>query len=466
VSAAAWLPLQAARVVCAALALAAVALYATAVPARYAQLLMPCIAGRCAPGQVVMVGASGAYVGALVALDAAFALTYVAIGLLIFWHRSDDWVALFVCVSLVLWGVTFTHSMTALAVANPSWFLPVASTRFLGAALITLFFYVFPDGRFVPGWARWLAVVWIVSQAPAYFWPASTLDFNYWPTWLYYSVSMGFLGVMVGLQVYRYREESSAAQRRQTKWVVYGIGLALAGYLMVLLAGFVTTAQPGTAGYVLYAGALNASLLPIPISIGIAVLRDNLYDIDVLINRSLIYGALTGTVVALYTCCVFAMGWLARGLLGQQDNSLEIVVSTLGVAALVQPLRQRIQRGIDRRFYRRRYNAARALEAFGGATRHEVDLERLGAQLVSVVERTMEPAHVSIVLLGPPRAQTLAQAQPRGTPGRDRAKGALLARSRVKTARNGRRNGAETMDIYTSGESGRKAAGERGEARR
>jgi hypothetical protein len=463
VSAAAWLPLPAARVVCAALALGAVALYATAVPARYVQLLTPCVAGRCAPGQVVIVGGSGAYAGALVALDAAFALTYVALGLLILWHRSEDWVALFISLALVVWGVTFTHSMNALPVANPRWLLPVASMRFLGAALITLFFYVFPDGRFVPAWARWLAVVWIVSQVPAYFWPASALDFNYWPSWLYYGASVWFLGVMVGLQVYRYHEVSSAAQRRQTKWVVYGIGLALATYLVVLLAGFVTPARPGTAGYVLYAGALNASLLPVPISIGIAVLRDNLYDIDVIINRSLIYGALTSTVVSLYTCCVFAIGWLARGLMGQQDGSLEVVLSTLGVAALVQPLRQRIQRGIDRRFYRRRYNAARALEAFGGATRHEVDLERLGAELVSVVDRTMEPAHVSVLLLSPLKAQTLAQAEP---PGRDSASGAPLARSRMETLRNGRRNGAETMDIYTSGESVREAASERGEARR
>lgn len=384
-----------------ALALGTAALYIAAIPARYTQLLTPCAAGTCASGQVAagMPPALGAYAGALVALDVVFALVYIAMALLIFWRRSTDGVALFVSLTLVLWGLTFTGTMNALAEAHRAWFLPVASARFLGAALITVFFYVFPDGRFVPAWARWLAFVWVFSQVPKYFRPDSLLNPEQWPAWLSVCVSAGFLSVMVAVQVYRYRWVSHAPQRRQTKWVVLGVALSLTAYVIVLLLGSVTAPPSGTTAYVLYTGALNATLLLIPASIGIAVLRDRLYDIDFLMNRSLVYGILTGVLIALYTGSVFLLGWLARALTSQQNSSLAIVVSTLGVAAAFQPLRGRIQRGIDRRFFRRRFNAARVLAAFGDVLHREVDMARLTEQLVGVVERTMEPAHISLVLL-------------------------------------------------------------------
>ncbi|HLJ82277.1 MAG TPA: hypothetical protein VKT52_12370 [Ktedonobacterales bacterium] len=399
--------LAAARGVWIVLVLGAAALYVAAVPARYSQLLTPCAAGMCVPGQAVSgtLPTLGSYAGALVALDIVFALAYIAMALLIFWRRSADGAALFVSLTLVLWGLTFTGTMNALPQVHPAWFLPVASARFLGAALITVFFYVFPDGHFVPGWARWLAFVWVFSQLPKYFRPDSFLNPDLWPAWLYVCVSAGFLAVMVAVQVYRYRWVSHAPQRRQTKWVVLGIALSLTAYLVVLLLGYVTAPQPGSTAYVLYTGTLNATLLLIPLSIGIAVLRDRLYDIDFLINRSLVYGILTGVLVALYAGSVFLLGGLARALTGQQNSSLAIVVSTLGVAAVFQPLRGRIHRGIDRRFFRRRFNAARVLAAFSEVLYREVDMARLSEQLVGVVERTMEPAHISLVLL-PPRERS------------------------------------------------------------
>jgi len=403
--------LAAARVAWAALALGAAVLYAAALPARYAQLQTTCAGGACAPGQVaagtlVPFGAhlpTTTYAGALLTLDLIFAAVYIATALVIFWRRSDDRMALFVSLMLVLWGLTFTGTMNALAQVHPLWFVPTASVRFLGAALITVFFYVFPDGRFVPDWARWLAGLWVFSQVPKYFWPAAPLNPDRWPHALTFVVSAGFLAVMIALQVYRYRWASSAPQRRQTKWVVLGIAVSLTAYLIVLLVGYVVNPGPGTAGYVLGAARLNASLLLIPIAIAIAILRDQLYDIDLLINRSLVYGILTGVLAALYAGSIFLFGGFVRTLTHRQDDSLAIVVSTLGVAAVFQPLRRRIQFAIDRRFYRRRYNAARALEAFGAALHSEVEMAELGEQLVAVIERTMEPAHISLVLL-PARA--------------------------------------------------------------
>lgn len=400
--------LAAARLAWVVVTLAASALYIAAIPSRFAQLLAPCAAGACAPGQIVASAppapeaslAPTVYASWLIGLDVAFAAAYVGMAWLIFWRRASDREALFVSLTLAIWGLTFTGVMNSLALRDSAWFLAVASASFLGAALITLFFYTFPDGRFAPRWAGWLALVWVGSQVPKYFLPnLATFNPDRWPQWLNISVSAGFLGVMIALQVYRYRWVSGAAQRRQTKWVALGIGLSLGGYTVVLLAGYFLAPAPGSAGYLLYVAAINACLLLIPISIAIAVARDRLYDIDLLIHRSLVYGSLSAALITFYAASVYLLGWLARALVGLQNSSLAVMLSTLGVVALFQPLRTGIQRAMDRRFYRRRYNASRVLKAFGETLQREVEIARLAERLVDVVARTMEPSHISLMLL-------------------------------------------------------------------
>jgi hypothetical protein len=138
-------------------------------------------------------------------------------------------------------------------------------------------------------------------------------------------------------------------------------------------------------------------MLLIPLSIGVAVLRSRLFDIDVVINRTLVYGPLTAMLVLFYVVGVVSLQYAFRVLTGQ-ESQIAIVASTLAIAALFNPLRKRVQAFVDRHFYRRKYDAAKTLEAFSAKLRDETDLDALNNELVSVVRETMQPAHVSLWL--------------------------------------------------------------------
>jgi hypothetical protein len=145
--------------------------------------------------------------------------------------------------------------------------------------------------------------------------------------------------------------------------------------------------------------AISLALLGLPVFTGVAIVRHRLYDIDLIINRTLVYGALTGALVAVYFGGVAATQTIFRTITGHEEQpQLAIVVSTLVIAALFTPLRRRIQGFIDRRFYRRKYDAQKTLEDFSAKLRDETDLDTLGNDLLSVVRETMQPAHVSMWL--------------------------------------------------------------------
>src|SRR5918998_1680630 len=197
----------------------------------------------------------------------------------------------------------------------------------------------------------------------------------------------------VSLVVVRLRP-ASGVERLQIKWLIYAGAIGFGG--MILRTYFSPVIGESWGQWVGYL-VVAVGVLGSPVAIGIAILRYRLYEIDLIINRTLVYGSLTAMLALLYLGSVTALQYLFSLLTGQ-GNTLAIVASTLAIAALFMPLRRRIQSFIDRRFYRRKYDARKTLEAFGTKLRDQTDLEKLSEDLGEVVDETMQPSHISVIL--------------------------------------------------------------------
>jgi hypothetical protein len=393
------------RAVCVAVALLTVTLFVAGLPLLYdwfRTLYIHDFGGRDAlSAHLAQLGLSvDFFIAYLLLLGIIPAVAYFAVAAIIFWRKSDEPMALFTALLLVLFAATIWGSTKELGEIHPilEWLSRVLEA--LSFALLFLFFYLFPSGRFVPRWTRWLAGVLIAVTVPMVLFPASPLNIERWPILAYVLVLLGWLLAGVCAQVYRYLRVSSPTQRQQTKWVLFGYTAALGGYLgWISFYAILPLARPGSRLVADMIGATVTSglMLIIPLSFGVAILRYRLYDIDVVINRTLVYGSLTATLVALYFGGIVVLQRLFVLLTGEQ-STLAIVASTLLIAALFSPLRRRIQAFIDRRFYRRKYDTRKTLEAFSAKLRNDSDLDVLSDDLVSVVRETMQPAHVSLWL--------------------------------------------------------------------
>jgi hypothetical protein len=219
-----------------------------------------------------------------------------------------------------------------------------------------------------------------------------------------WEVSLGLLPYAVGATLLvslasllvRFRR-SEGMERQQLKWFTYAALLPFAGLALSVLGEWLLPEGTGdfvnSVGWIVF---VAASALGIPIATGFAILRYRLYDIDVVINRTLVYGTLTAALLATYIGSVLVLRLLLSPLTG--DNDLLVAGSTLIVAALFRPARARIQAAVDRRFYRRKYDATQTLNAFSNRLSHEVDLGAVGAELCSVVAHNVQPSHVSLWL--------------------------------------------------------------------
>lgn len=341
-------------------------------------------------------------------------LNCVVIGLinsvagLLLWRRSNDAMALLVAMTLVLLPAFFTPMYMPLTGA---WHALAELINRLGGISFVLLLGLFPSGRFAP----W----WVVLPLLALLLFGSGLGQGA-PTALVLPIALAAMLTIIGAQVYRYRLVSTPVQRQQTKWVVGGLILALlVNQIFWQPEGWVPALQRKDSLFPLLLYPDFALIIAIlAVTFGIAILRYRLYDIDIIIRRTLIYGVVTAILAALYFGIVVSAQLVTQRLTGQATQPPAVIVATtLLIAALFMPVRGRIQMLVDRAFYRRKYNAAATLKTFGASMRMRTDLDALSKQLLDVVDQTMQPEHVHL-WLRTPRPPTTARSADEGIPPR------------------------------------------------
>ena len=344
-------------------------------------------------------------------------LAFSSVGALIASRRPENPIGWLFCSGAFIWGLgelSLEYGVYALITAPGAlpagawvaWF--GAWARGIGGFFMVLFLLLlFPTGRLPT--PRWRVVVWAalgyivlftlvnwltpVSQDFRLSSVRNPLGFdleimNLLGGVLYLSLPLLLLasGAAVIVRFRRSRDD----ERQQIKWFAYAVTIMV--FLFTLGHSLGLTQIVGVAPLV-----FAIPLTGLPVAAGIAILKYRLYDIDLVINRTLVYATLTATLIALYFGGIVLLQWLFVALTGEK-STLAVVASTLLIAALFTPLRRRIQSFIDRRFYRRKYDARKTLEAFSTKLREETDLETLNNELVGVVRETMQPAHVSLWL--------------------------------------------------------------------
>lgn len=379
-------------------------LFVILLPAYFALLQSICTNSACAllqptPQSVQALQQLGLSVASYAVMNLMLICATMAIcllvGVVIFWRKPDDWMALLAAFFMVPFGMLYVTD--ALQASHSTRQVLAIFLNVLGNGVLFLLSSLFPNGRFVPRWSRWLVLGWVL-------WGMVFITLHDLPS-VYLVDRLVWLGLvicLIGAQFYRYRSVSNSIERQQTKWVVFAGTLTALVLVGLTVPGLLIPAfrQPGSLYQVLTGPIYPLGVLVIALSFGIALLRYRLWDIDIIINRTLVYGSLTVTLALVYFGLVIGLQALLRGLISQ-DNSVAIVISTLAIAALFQPLRRRIQASIDRRFYRRKYDAARTVAEFNVTLRNEVDLKQLSEHLVAVVQESMQPSHVSLWLRPP-----------------------------------------------------------------
>jgi hypothetical protein len=369
-----------------------------------------CQPGVCVAGQPTAATAQtlrqlglspGGYAALSVGLVCITALVYCGAAAMIIWRRPSDWMALLVSSMLITQGLYENNYLQGPFDNQTSpWHVAALALAYISPIQVLAVCALFPNGKLVSRWIGWtLLALCLIDMAPSFF---PTMPFGDLIESIFV---LGAFPLVVASVIYRYRRASTPVEQQQAKWVVFGLLVVFVAFMawfipQIILFG--SLSQPGSLYDLIGHPLFTLASLAIPICVTVAILRYRLWDIDVIINKALVYGSLTLLLTALYAGLIVGLESLAGLILDQQANGpLALVISTLAIAALFQPARRRIQLVIDRRFYRRKYNADKTLAGFGAMIRNEVDLSRLCEQLIAVVDETMQSTHISLWLRQP-----------------------------------------------------------------
>jgi len=377
----------------------------------YSQLLMPCQGGECnwmaiSSAEVEVLHTWGLSTQAYAAYMTGFAVVTVAVywilGGLLLWRQGATRIGLSVSLVLLVIPITLISDSGNVYESISSLLIPGVLLSALGRITILLFIYLFPNGRLYPRWAIIPLGAGILITVISSILEITGFGF-YSPVQVSLLLATFAVGFLLGVifQILRYVSFSTPIERQQTKWVLLGfIILVISVPVWILFFGGGMSISPGETRLLGSLGGWLINMLlvaALPVTISIAILRYRLWDIDVIIRRTLIYGALTITLAIVFFGAVTLLQSLFVAVSGQR-SAVSVVVSTLVIAALFNPLRRRIQNDIDRRFFRQKYDAEKVVAAFSAGLREEVDLEDLQAQIVAVVRETLQPEQVSLWL--------------------------------------------------------------------
>lgn len=327
-------------------------------------------------------------------------MVFVGVGAFVFWRRSDDPAALYFSLVSVTFGAIWPNTLDSLPEQPILDFLNAGLNAF-GFAAFFLLFYLFPDGRFVPRWTRPFAVAFVASVTLDTFFSGTIVDTE---TWGYPYDLIGettqaivFFGTMFYAQIYRYRRVSTRVQRQQTKWVSSALIVAVVCFLVTgALEEASAFTRPGAAAIFDIASSITYgfSFMLVPLSIGMAVLRYRLWDIDPIVNRVLVYGALTACVAGIY---VFVVGYLG-GLLRTGDNLFVSFVATGVVAVFFAPLRDKLQRGVNRLMYGERDEPYEVISRLSRRLEATLEPRAVLPAIVSTVKEALKLPYAAIEL--------------------------------------------------------------------
>jgi hypothetical protein len=326
----------------------------------------------------------------LIAIDVVFVLVFSAVGLAIALRRSDDWFTLAVSLGLILYGITTTVAVNSLWRGQTAWSAIANALEVASTASVPILCYLFPDGRFVPRWTRWLALFWAAWALGAALAPALN-PYNWSPLYLLLFFLLG-LATGLGAQIQRYRRVCTPPQRQQTKWVVYGFAAAMLGFAAVsAIFWFAPSGDTTSLLRLLYQmSAFYLSQIIVPVCIGFSVLRYRLWDIDLVINRTIVYTIAVGLLGLLFYATSRVSNTVLESAIGKTSVVTPLASAVIS-AVLFNPLKERTQNLVDRRFYREKVDLQTAFAEFAHEIRRVTDE---GALLHMLVSHVSELLHV------------------------------------------------------------------------
>lgn len=340
-----------------------------------------------------------AYAAFHIVLVSILTAGYLGMAALLLARKAGDRMALILALTLVTFATGFPPPIHSLKLLFPAYAGLVEFWSNLAYFLFFQLFYLFPDGKFTPRWTRYLALFWAFATLVGPVFPRTVLDVMNYPEPWATLLALAMFSTFIAAQVFRFRRVSTPLQRQQTKWVVAGMVAVTLVFIVSWFAGVIYPPldSPGLVGLAyehIRTVALAGGFFLVPLSMGIAIFRYRLFDIDLIIRRTLTYTLLTALIAALYVGSVVMLQQLMGGIVS--DSPAALVISTLLIATVFAPLRRRIQAFIDRRFYRDKYDAEKALAGFATAARSETDLGKLSAHLVDTIQSTFHPELVTL----------------------------------------------------------------------